>query len=217
MPSLLAPPPPHLPHGSHLRGSHLDPPSTAQQIPVTLASVYHWAGGFSSVIPSSVSLSVVKCLLRARNFSGWWRYQGGWGGAPALRQIAPSSWGEVGWGKFSSGDTEDPGGAPGPALLFTEVQLHCRHTEVALRWAILRRLLPPCPSATSPHPPPPRPHTHTDSKMLSKRSGRLLEEHRARHLSWMWFPKLAALYATLVGRSGWEMNTGGRPGTGWGK
>lgn len=94
------------------------PPSTAQQIPVTLASVYHWAGGFSSVIPSSVSqrwgpkpTSVVKCLLRARNFSGWWRYQGGGGGAPALRQIAPSSRGEVGWGKFSEGDTEDLGGS----------------------------------------------------------------------------------------------------------
>lgn len=30
----------------------------------------------------------------------------GVGGAPTLRQIAPSSWGEVGWGKFSSRDTE---------------------------------------------------------------------------------------------------------------
>lgn len=88
-----------------------EPSFKAQQIPVILASVYHWAGGFSSVIPSSASLSVIKCLLRARNFSGWWRYQRGWVGAPALRQIAPSSWGELGWGKFSSGDREDLGGS----------------------------------------------------------------------------------------------------------
>lgn len=35
--------------------------------------------------------------------------------------------------------------APGPALLFAEIQLHCRHSEVALRWAVPRRLLPPLP------------------------------------------------------------------------
>lgn len=57
-------------------------------------------------------------------------------------------------------------------------------------------------AAAASSPPCPHPltlHTHTDSKMLSKRPGRLQEEHRAHHLSWMCFPKLAALHATLVG------------------
>lgn len=53
--------------------------------------------------------------------------------------------------------TERTWGAPGPALLFTEVQLHCRHTEAALKWAILRRLLPPLALPV----PTPSPSIHT--------------------------------------------------------
>lgn len=108
-------------------GEPSGPPSTAQQIPAALASVYHW-GWWVFVSHSNVCWSVCRQMSVGVNALCWVTGVQRRMGRSFCSQAGRSCPHRARWGggTYSAGDTEAPR-ALGPALLLSEVQLHCRH------------------------------------------------------------------------------------------